>query len=32
MWIPAGLAYVACGLASALQWLDRVPPSRLANG
>jgi cytochrome c oxidase assembly factor CtaG len=32
MWIPAGLAYVACGLASALQWLDREPPRRLANG
>jgi len=32
MWIPAGLAYVACGLASALRWLDLVPPRRLVNG
>jgi putative membrane protein len=23
MWIPAGLAYVACGLTSALHWLNR---------
>ena len=23
MWIPAGFAYVACGLATAAQWLQR---------
>jgi len=29
MWIPAGLAYVACGLATAAHWLRR--PSSLAH-
>ena len=29
MWIPAGFAYVACGLATAAQWLQR--PDRLGH-
>ncbi|MBV9892007.1 MAG: cytochrome c oxidase assembly protein, partial [Rhizobacter sp.] len=30
MWVPAGFAYIACGLAVAWQWLQRNERSRVA--